>query len=72
MPDEEYEAGEEPPEPELGELPPDVPEADAVEQHQAAVDDEVRRAPRDLPSDASEADVLEQRQEVPLDDEGED
>ena len=70
MPDDEYEAGEELPEPELDELPPEVPEADAVEQHQRAFgDDGTVSGARDLPFDAPEADVLEQRRDVPYDDE---
>ncbi len=67
MPDDEFEVGEDRPEPELVELPPEVPEADAVEQHQDAAGDEPWSAPRSVPFDAPEADVLEQRAEVPYD-----
>ena len=72
MPEERFEAGEEPPEAEFDELPPEVPEADALEQHEDASGDYVGEGPRDLPFDASEADALDQRREVPYEDDSED
>jgi hypothetical protein len=63
-----FEPDEPDPDSELVELPPEAPERDAVEQHQAVVpeaDDE----PIEIPPDASEADVLDQARAVPIDDE---
>lgn len=60
-------------------IDPEVPEADALEQSQAVVPDEV---PQDLPAppaprsgltrdfEVSEADALDQAREVPLDEDG--
>jgi hypothetical protein len=59
------------PDPEPLELPPETPEADALEQRQATVPDDVD-APVRVPTDASEADVLEQSRVVPVDDEFDD
>ena len=52
-------------------IPPEVPEADRLDQ---ARDEEDKPAERDLPrggftvEEASEADILEQSEEVPFDD----
>ena len=61
------------------ELPADAPEADYVEQHQAAVptdveDPEATAAPVVVDPDveANPADVLEQAEVVPIDDEDDD
>ncbi len=51
-------------------LPPDAPEADAVEQHlPVTVEDEVEETPR-VGAEVPEADAIEQAQTVPADDEG--
>jgi hypothetical protein len=54
-------------EPDFLSLDPEAPEADAIEQLQAAtpLDSDPFKA---LPPDASEADALEQSRSVPLDD----
>jgi hypothetical protein len=59
------------PDPQWPELRPETPEADAIEQRQAAVPDDVD-APVRVPTDASEADVLDQSRVVPVDDEFDD
>jgi hypothetical protein len=47
----------------------ETPEADAIEQGQAADPDDDVEEPLTMPEDASEADVLEQSRVVPGDDE---
>jgi hypothetical protein len=58
-------------EPQWPELRAETPEADAIEQRQTAVPDDVDEPVR-VPTDASEADVLEQSRVVPVDDEFDD
>jgi hypothetical protein len=58
--------------PQWPELRAETPEADAIEQRQAAIPDDVDDAPVRVPTDASEADVLEQSRVVPVDDEFDD
>lgn len=51
-------------------LPPDAPEADALEQERTWTDDEPNDVERPkMPPDAPEADVLEQSRPAALDDE---
>ena len=59
------------PDPQWPELRAETPEADAIEQRQMAVPDDVD-APVRVPPDASEADVLEQSRVVPVNDEFDD
>jgi hypothetical protein len=60
------------PDSEPSEIEADVPEADAIEQHQPTLpDDDEDDEPVSIPSDAPEADVLEQSRGVPLDDDRE-
>ena len=56
------------PDPEAPEIDADVPEADAIEQHQSALPDDASEEPATIPDDASEADALDQARIVPLDD----
>ena len=49
-------------------IPPDAPEADALEQAQWP-DEEEPVEPSEIPVDAPEADVLDQQRPSPLDDE---
>ena len=49
-------------------MPPDAPEADALEQAPEWLDDEPLET-REIPGDAPEADVLDQQRPSPLDDE---
>jgi hypothetical protein len=58
----EFDADEYEPAAELDDVPADVPEADALEQHQSV--DEGGPEPNAIPPDAPEADVLEQRQDA--------
>ena len=62
----------EPDEPErdsqLLEVAPETPEADAIEQRQAAAADDVDDELETVPADASEADALEQSRVVPVED----
>jgi hypothetical protein len=64
-PDDEREPDPEPPE-----IEADVPEADAIEQQQPALPDDVDEEQVSIPPDAPEADALEQARDVPLDDDG--
>jgi hypothetical protein len=64
-PDDEREPDPEPPE-----IEADVPEADAIEQHQPALPEDVDEEHVSIPPDAPEADALEQARDVPLDDDG--
>ena len=50
-------------------IPPDAPEADALEQARQWTDDEEAVEPSEIPVDAPEADVLDQQRPSPLDDE---
>jgi hypothetical protein len=49
-------------------IPPDVPEADVLEQARGWSDEEPAEAP-EIPGDAPEADVLDQQRPSPLDEE---
>ena len=51
------------------EIPEDVPEADALEQRQAALPEEADDEPDTIPEEAPEADALEQARAVPTGDE---
>ena len=53
-------------EPEIG---PEVPEADAIEQRQPALPEDMDEEPDTIPPDAPEADALEQARSVPPEDE---
>jgi hypothetical protein len=66
MPDDDFEPGEDAPESELDQVPADVPEADAIEQHQP-LESDVDDAVDSIPFDAPEADVLEQARTVAVD-----
>jgi hypothetical protein len=62
----DFEPDEPEPDPQLRELPLEMPEADAIEQRQAwIVDDEGDDEPT-MPEEASEADALEQARVVPV------
>jgi hypothetical protein len=50
-------------------IPPDAPEADALEQADQWPDDEELVETPEIPGDAPEADVLDQQRPSPLDDE---
>jgi len=52
----------------LGEFGSEIPEADAIEQHQALVPEDIDDEFAMIPMEASEADALEQSRMVPLDD----
>jgi hypothetical protein len=65
----EFAADEYEPDSELDEVSADVPEADAVEQHQSLDGGESDSEPVVIPRDAPEADVLEQWQDLDDDEE---
>lgn len=56
------------PDPETPEIEADVPEADAIEQHQPTIPLDAAEEPESIPDDAAEADALDQARTVPLDD----
>jgi hypothetical protein len=56
----DFEPDEPEPEPQLREVPLEMPEADAIEQRQAWIDDDEGDDEPMMPEEASEADALEQ------------
>jgi hypothetical protein len=64
----DVEADEPEPDPQLREVTPETPEADAIQQRETAFPDNVDDELETLPADASEADALEQSRVVPVDD----
>ncbi|MCU1355103.1 MAG: hypothetical protein JWM89_521 [Acidimicrobiales bacterium] len=67
-PNDEFASDEPVPDPPLREVESGIPEADAIEQHQDTVPDDVDDQPATLPFDVPEADLLEQARVLPDDD----
>jgi hypothetical protein len=63
-----FDAGEPMPDQELREVDPELPEADAIDQHRSVPDD-VDEEVESIPVDASEADVLDQARVVHIEEE---
>lgn len=63
----DFEPDEPEPDPESQEWDPETPEADAIEQRQATVFDNVPDGLDAIPLEASEGDALEQSRVVPVD-----
>ena len=64
--------GEPLPDSPLGELDPELPEGDVLEQHEAAEPEAVADELDSVPADVPEADAIEQATPVPFDDEDDD
>jgi hypothetical protein len=66
----EVESGAEPDSPvdDLDDVDPEVPEADALEQHRPVSGERGGAVPRSIPADVPEADALEQSIPAPVDD----
>jgi hypothetical protein len=53
---------------EFEDVDPEVPEADALDQHRSVVEERATATPRTIPADVPEADALDQSRPAPVDD----